>query len=80
VDSLDPIGDEDVGVALFRRVAVRAEDDLLAVGREHREAVEGVVERDAFQPRTVDVDYIKVEVAPSRVIDVRREDDPLAVG
>src|SRR5499426_4388761 len=77
---LDPIGDEDVGVALFRRVAVGAEDDLLAVRREHREAVEGVVERDAFQPRTVDLDYIKVEVAPFRVIDVRREDNPLAVG
>ena len=29
---LDPIDDEQVGVALFRGVAVGAEDDLLAVG------------------------------------------------
>src|SRR5215813_1954325 len=77
---LYPIRNEHIGVALLRRVAVGAEDDLLAVGREHREAVEGVVERDALQPRAVDVDYIKVEVAPALVIDVRREDDPLAVG
>jgi hypothetical protein len=61
VGSLDPIGDEDVGVALFGRVAVRAEDGLLAVGQEHWEAVEGVVERYALKPRDIDIDRVKVE-------------------
>ena len=38
-------------VSPFRlRVAVRREDEVLAVGGEHREAVEGVVERQRSRP------------------------------
>src|SRR5262249_21450635 len=77
---IDPIRDEHVGVTLLSPVAVRAEDELLAVGRKHREAVEGVVERDAFKPRAVNIDCVELEIAPALVIEVRREDDPLAVG
>ena len=69
--SLDPIGDEHVGVALFRRVAVGAEDDLLAVGRKHREAVEGVVKCDAHKPWAIDIDHVNEVVLMNA-----RERDP----
>src|SRR5262249_46372520 len=77
---IDPIRDEHVGVTLLSPVAVRAEDELLAGGGKQREAVEGVVERDAFKPRAVNIDCVELEIAPALVIEVRREDDPLAVG
>ena len=53
---------------------------MLPVGREHREPVERVVERDLLQPGTVDIDQEDVEVALLRVVHVGREDQPLAVG
>ena len=61
------------------RVAVRREHELLAVRREHREPVERVVVRHALEAGAVDIDQIEIEIAPLRVVDVRREDQALAV-
>src|SRR4029079_12072003 len=74
-----PVGDEDVGVAGLRVVAVGRKDQVRAVRREHREAVEGRVVRDAFEAGAIDIDEVQLEVALLRVLVVRREDDPLAV-
>ena len=46
---LSPVRDEDVRLAFGLAVPVRPEHQLLAVGRKHREAVEGVVERDLLE-------------------------------
>src|ERR671933_551109 len=58
---LHPIGNKNVRLALHLRVAVRGEDQPVAVGREHGEAVEGVVVCDALQIRAVNVDRVKIE-------------------
>ena len=36
--------------------------DLPAVGREHREAIEGGVERDALEAGAVEIDEVEIEV------------------
>ena len=77
--STNPVGDEHVRLAFRLGVPVRGEDEVLAVWREHREPVERVVERHAFEARAVHIDQVEIEVAALRVVDVRREDQPLAV-
>src|ERR1043166_5877310 len=77
---LDPVGDEDVGLAPHLAVAVRGEGELASVGREHGEAVEGGVEGYLLQARAVCVDGEEVEVAAAHVRVVRGEDDAPAVG
>jgi hypothetical protein len=81
---VDPLGDEDVGVAVVaarrrrRRAAVRRERQALAVRGEHREAVEALGVGDALEVGAADVDRPDVEVAAARVGDVGGEQDPLA--
>src|ERR1043165_9247421 len=77
---LNPVSNEHVRVTLLRRVAVRGEHKLLPVRRKHREAVKRVVESDPLQSGAINVDLVKIEVSPARVINIRREDDALAVG
>src|SRR5436305_885760 len=52
---LDPVGDEDVRVALDLSVAVRGEGEFLPVGREHGEAIEGRVEGYLLQTCAVHI-------------------------
>src|SRR5205085_11451029 len=73
--ALDPIGDEDVGLAGLAVAAIAAERELRAVGREHGERVEGRVEGDALEAGPVERDEVEVEVAPGRVLVVAREED-----
>ena len=61
------------------RGAVRREREPLAVGREHREAVEARRIGDALEVGAVDVDRPDVELAALGVAVVRREEDALAV-
>src|SRR5947209_2967642 len=46
----------------------------MAVGREHWEAVEGVVVCDALKGSAIHFNHIKIEVAPAWVVHVRGED------
>ena len=57
----DPIGDKHVGRAGAAVVAVGAEGDALAVGREHREAVKRLVKGDLHGLSAVDVGHEDVE-------------------
>ena len=57
------------------RGAVRREREPLAVGREHREAVEARRVGDALEAGAVDVHRPDVELAALRVAVVRREED-----
>ena len=59
-----PTGEEKVGVALFGIVAVGGEDQVLAVRREHREAVEFGGVGDALEVGAVDVDCPEIELTP----------------
>src|SRR5690242_17923147 len=77
--SIHPIGNKNVGVTLHLGIAVRGKDQLPAVRREHREAVEGVVVCDALQSRPVYVDGVEIEVTPLCIVDVRSEDAALPV-
>ena len=70
-----------VSCAPAARGAVRREREQLAVGREHREAVEAGRVGDALEVGAVDVDRPQMSNSrPARVAVVRREDDALAVG
>src|SRR5690606_32070527 len=77
---LVPLRDEDVRVPLARRTAVGCEDQVLAVGAEHREAVEHGARRHALEVLPVDVDQVEIEVAPRRIAEIGAEDDPAAGG
>src|SRR4051812_37898858 len=77
--SFNPIRNEHVGLPFGPGVSVRREDEVLAVGREHREAIEGVAIADALEAGAVEIDQVDVEVSTLRVRDVRREDQTLAV-
>lgn len=66
-----PVGDEDIRFALSFAVAIRGEDDLLSVGAEHREAVKGVVIRDAFKAAAINVHRIKIKVTASGIVLIR---------
>ena len=59
---------------------LRREHELLAVGREHREAVEAGLAGDPLEAAAVVADQVDVEGAAARVRVVAREDDALAVG
>ena len=52
----DPIGNEDVCIALLRVVSVRAEDEMFSIASEHRESIERLVESYLLESRSVDVD------------------------
>ena len=75
-----PAGDVDIGLAGLALVAVRREGELLAVRREHREAVETGEEGDPLEIAAVGVDRPDVELPALGVAVVGREEDPLAVG
>src|SRR5688572_12485214 len=64
----DPVSDEEIGIGLDRGMAIRGPDELLAVGREHREAVEGGAERHLLEARAVEVDEVEIEVRAARVL------------
>src|SRR4029453_9146495 len=76
---LDPVDEEQVGLARGLAAAVAREHELRAVGREHREAVKGGLAGDALEPAAVVADQVEVERAAARVGVVAREDDALAV-
>src|SRR5947209_3744434 len=78
--SLHPVGDEDVGLAAYLAMAIRGEDELLAVRGEHREAVELFAVGDALQIRAIHIDHVEIKVAPLGIGHIRGEDDAFAVG
>jgi hypothetical protein len=77
---LDPVRDEDVGLARDARVAVGGEGELLAVGREHRETVEALGEGDLLQASSIDVDLEDIEASAAGLAEVGCEEDGAAVG
>src|SRR5687767_669866 len=77
--SLNPISNKNIRVALLHRVAIRSKHQLLAVRREHWKTVERVAESDALQAGAVNIHFVEIEIAPLRVIHIRREYDALAV-
>src|SRR5262249_16902630 len=77
---IHPVRDKHVRLPFDLPVPVRREHQATAVGREHRETVEGVVERHLLEPRAIQVDQEDVEVPLLRILDVGREDQPTAVG
>ena len=93
--AVDPLRGEHVDAALVGRRAAHAPDvarggvhgvasprrerQRLAVGREHREAVESRIVGDALEVRAVGVDREQIERGALRRLVVRAEDDPLAV-
>jgi hypothetical protein len=75
-----PARDVDVGLAGLALVAVGRKCELLAVGREDREAIESGEPGDALEIAAVAVDRPDVELAPLGIAVIGREEDPLAVG
>ena len=75
VNLVRPIRHEHIGIASAAVVAVGAENQLFAVGREHGEGVEDTLRGDFFQSGAVFVDHVQLEVvAPCGVV-VAGEDD-----
>ena len=68
--SLDPVGDKDIGIALFRGIAIGAEDELFAIRRKHREAIEAFVEGDLLLASAVNIDGVNIEVSSTRIAEV----------
>src|SRR5688500_11347930 len=77
---IHPISDEDIRLSADFSVAVGCEDDLLAIAREHRKAVEFGAVGDPLQVSAVDADHPELELAPLFVTEIRSEDNALAVG
>ena len=87
---VSPFGDEQVGVALCRVVAVACEYQEAPTRREHREAVKLGAVGDAFDAGAVFVDDEQLELSKPGVVTglgevlhadhVAREDDALVVG
>src|SRR5262245_64855627 len=76
---LEPVRHEDVRLPRMRAVTVRREDEVLAVPRKEREAVEGLVEGHPLETRSVVLDHVEIEIASLGVGLVRREKDALPV-
>src|SRR3990170_8724252 len=79
-DSLDPICDEDIGIAGLAAVAVGGKNQVLAVGGEHGEAVEAVLVGHPLLTGAVRVHQVQIEFAAAGVGMVAAEDDSFAVG
>src|SRR5437763_777715 len=78
---LDPVGDEEVCLVRIGIVAVRRPNDAVAIGTEHRKAVEGVRGRHLLEAGSVRIDQKKVEIPELGVgMMVRGKDDFLSVG
>src|SRR5690242_4349436 len=72
--SLNPIGDKNVRVALLRIVMIRCEHQLLSIRREHRKAIKRRIKSDPLQAAAVHLDHVEIKIASLRISDVRRED------
>src|SRR5688500_2466969 len=75
-----PIGQEDVCLTGLGCAPVGGEHQLASIRAEHREAVELRVPGHLLEAGSIDVDQIQVEVAATRVAQVRAEDDLSSVG
>ena len=64
------IGDKHIGFAPDLAQAVRGKHQLAAVMGEHGEAVEAFIVCYSLDIAAVDVDHIKVEVTPFRVVHI----------
>jgi len=78
--SIDPVGEEDVGIPSAAVVAVAAEDEASAVGAEHRKCIEALVAADFQQVAAVAIHRIQIERKASFVFMIGGEDDTPAVG
>src|SRR2546423_2913433 len=78
---LDPVGDEEVRLVRIGIVAVRRPNDAMAIGTEHRKAIEGVRGGHLLEAGSVRIDQEKVEIPELGIrMMVRGEDDFLPVG
>src|ERR1035437_3450033 len=73
------VGDEEVDVLRVRFRALGRPDQLAAVRAEHGKSVESLVRRDLLEAAAVEMHEVEIEVAATRVLVVRREDELLAV-
>src|SRR5882672_3323281 len=78
--SLNPIRNKDICLARLCVVAIRSEHQLLSIGREHGETIEGVVVSDALQAGAVHVYLVEIEIATFWIGGVRRKKNAFAVG
>src|SRR3989442_9478538 len=60
---LHPIRDEDIRFAPDFSIPIRCEDQFPAIGREHGEAVESIVEGNSLDTRAVHVNLVEIEIA-----------------
>ena len=60
-------------------VAIRAKHEVLAVAREHWKRIEHTAMRDLLEMRAVLFDHKEIELAVLRILEIRGEDDPLAI-
>src|SRR4030095_8095322 len=68
--SLLPFSNEHVRLSRLASVAIRREYEAFPVRREHGEPVEGIVERNSFQPGSIHVHDVEIEVASLGIADV----------
>src|SRR5688500_14415016 len=77
-ESRNPVGEKKVGSTWVRSVPIGRPDELLSIRAEHRKAIELAVLRHLLECGSVEVDEVEVEVTATRILVVRREDDPSA--
>src|ERR1044071_10034058 len=70
-----PVRDEDVRFTRFGVEAVRCPDEVSTIGAELREAIEVGIGRHLFEPGSVRIDQVQIEVATPRILIVGREND-----
>src|SRR4051794_16300777 len=77
---INPIRDEDVGIALRLAVTIGSKHQLLSISGKHWEAIKRFVECNSFQTASVSVNDIQIKIAAARIIHVGGENYALAVG
>src|SRR4051812_44869763 len=78
--ALDPIGDKDIRIAGLGCMPVGFPDQLLAIGAEHGEPVEVLVEGKLLQTCAIAVDKEEIEIPATWILHVRGEDDLAGIG
>ena len=59
---IHPIGYKNIGVFRAPIIPIGAEHHLLPVGRKHGKRVKNAIERNLFQARAVQIDFVDIEV------------------
>src|SRR4051812_9848003 len=79
-ESRHPVSQEHVRGTAIWRMTVGLPNQLSPVRTKHREAIEFGVRSHLFETRTVGVHEVQIEVAATRILVIRREDDATPIG